>query len=100
MVPRSPEADALFNLKREFSTLSLKDLAAARDHYHMHLMAKRNVAGTALGFYRIRKSEPWPQSGPELVKRDADRKRQWQPGGKSFEPRTLENSEVRPYSWP
>src|SRR5262245_40456586 len=97
---RTSEADALFNVKREYSTLSLRDLAAARDHFHFHLMSKRNVVGTALGYYRIRKSEDWPRSPYDLLERDSERRKQWQPGGKPFPKRTLENSEVRPYSWP
>lgn len=100
MAARSSQADDLFNVKREYSTLSLRDLAAARDHFHFLLMAKRNVVGTALGHYRIRKSEEWPKQAGDLLRRNDDRRRQWRPGGASFTPRTLDNSEVRPYSWP
>jgi hypothetical protein len=100
MSTRSSEADALFNVKRAYSTLSLHDLAAARDHFHFHLMAKRNVVGTALGYYRIRKTEPWPTTARDLLRRDVERSKQWAPGGVSFDARTLGNSEVRPYSWP
>lgn len=70
-----------------YEQLSLKDLLDARDQYHIHLMQHPNVVGTAVGRYRIRKSDPWPTArGP----------------GKSGHKgkRTLENSEIRPYSWP
>ena len=80
-----------FNLDTyDFSSLSLKDLLAARDLYHLHLMNKKNVIATAIGYYLIRKNEPWPSHH--------NRK----PDVKKFKSkvRTLQNSEVRPYSWP
>src|SRR5262245_27876534 len=68
-----------------FSGLSLQDLLEARDQFHIHLMNKANVVGTAVGRYLIRKSDPLPPAklseGPKPA-------------------RTLENSEVRDYSWP
>lgn len=74
----------------DFSSLSLRDLLHARNLYHLHLMNKKNVVATAVGFYRIRIEEPWPS------------KNKRQPDVKKFKSkiRTLENSEVRPYSWP
>ena len=60
-----------------FASLSLKDLLAARDAYHWHLMNKANVVGTAVGLYLIRKA-----------------------GVADHAPRTFENSEVRENSWP
>lgn len=74
----------------KFSTLSLSDLLEARDQFHIHLMHKANVVGTAVGKYLIRKSDPFPSDKSE----EAEARRQ-QPKGK----RTLENSEVRDYSW-
>lgn len=68
-----------------FSGLSLSDLLAARDQFHIHLMKKENVVGTAVGLYLIRKSDPRPPEKPRTGERG---------------PRTLENSEVRDYSWP
>src|SRR5262249_19226726 len=62
---------------QHFSALSLMDLLGARDHFHVHLMHKANVVGTALGRYLIRKTGVGPK-----------------------EPRTLGNSEIRDYSWP
>jgi len=70
----------------DFSMLSLEDLLQARDFFHLHLMHKANVVGTAVGRYLIRKTDPYP---PKKTT-SADH----------LEPRTLENSEVREYSWP
>ena len=72
----------------KFSMLSIKDLLDAREHYHVHLMNKRNVTATAIGRYRIRKSDPYP--GHKKKTGNVARKG----------PRDLENSEVRWYSWP
>jgi hypothetical protein len=83
--------DELFKTSSTFASLSLKDLIEARDLFHYHLMNKKNVVATALGLYRIRKSDPWPSHDhPE--------------GSRPRKPkdtrRTLFNSEVRAYSWP
>jgi hypothetical protein len=69
----------------EFDHLSVRDLLEARELYHVHLMRHPNVVATAVGRYRIRTGDGWPSE--ERPK-------------KGTEPRTLENSEVRPYSWP
>jgi len=83
--------DSLFKSSSNFNSLALKDLIDARDLFHYHLMNKRNVVATALGLYRIRKGDPWPQSAHQ----------QPVPKSKKKSPRrTLFNSEVRPYSWP
>src|SRR5262249_59643395 len=58
-------------------------------------MAKQHVVGTLVGTYLIRKSAPWPQDRQALVEYDT---RNAQSTKK--EPRTLGNSEMRPYSWP
>ncbi|MES2848861.1 MAG: hypothetical protein V4685_07370 [Bacteroidota bacterium] len=73
-----------------FADLSLKDLLDAREMFHVHLMNKKNVVATAVGLYRIRKKEPWPNTRPygEYVKQKRKPKR------------TLFSSEVREYSWP
>src|SRR5262249_20298383 len=73
----------------DFNLLSLRDLLAAGELFHLHLMHKQNVVATAVGRYRIRKSEPWPDS-----------KNAHEPRTRSDSKRTLYNSEVRPYSWP
>src|SRR5262249_49657123 len=74
---------------KDFNLLALPDLLEARDHYHVHLMHKENVVATALGKYRIRVTDPWPTSDDRHPKAPHAKK-----------PRTLANSEVRPYSWP
>src|SRR5262249_33014285 len=68
-----------------FAHLSLQDLVEARDLYHMQLMTHANVVATALGRYRIRIDDSWPN--------ERDHR-------KGTYPRRLDNSEVRPYSWP
>jgi hypothetical protein len=83
--------DTLFKSSSSFASLSLKDLLEARDLFHYHLMNKKNVEATAVGLYRIRKSDHWPsKEKPEGAK----------PRKPKDERRTLFNSEVRPYSWP
>ncbi|HET6982683.1 MAG TPA: hypothetical protein VFI53_11120, partial [Myxococcaceae bacterium] len=83
--------DPLFQSSDTFSSLSIKDLVEARDLFHYHLMNKKNVVATAIGPYRIRHTDKWPdQDHPQAIK---DR----QPRSSK---RTLANSEVRPYSWP
>ena len=77
---------------KDFSSLSLPDLLLARDQFHIHLMHKKNVIGTAIGKYRIRKGDPWPDKN--------DPEKGFHTKGKAKPKRTLENSEVRPYSWP
>src|SRR5262245_27783621 len=70
-----------------YNHLSLKDLVEAQDFYHIYLMDHPHVVATAIGRYRIRQEDDWPErhgSGKKHRK------------GK----RTLANSEVRPYSWP
>lgn len=74
----------------DYTALSISDLLAARDLYHLHLMNKKNVVATAVGYYRIRKVDDWPTKenpNPNSLKN-------------KHIPRTLANSEVRPYSWP
>ena len=68
-----------------FAHLSLSDLVAARDLYHVFLMRHPNLVATAIGRYRIRIADSWPHE-----------KRHHKGTG----PRRLDNSEVRPYSWP
>ena len=78
---------------QDFNLLSLRDLLDARDQFHIHLLHKPNVVGTAIGRYRIRSSDPWPDTcGPQPP---APRRTVHH-----ATPRTLGNSEVRPYSWP
>jgi hypothetical protein len=76
----------------DFNVLSLRDLLAAREQFHLHLIHKPNVIGTAVGRYRIRKTDPWPN-------RDAPHGQHGRPRQRGST-RTLAHSEVRPYSWP
>src|SRR5262245_15714397 len=71
-------------LHHEFNMLGLTDLLMAREKNHVELMRKKNVVGTAVGLYLIRRSDPWPPKVPP----------------RSRAARTLANSHVRPYSWP
>lgn len=81
-----------FPTKRDFSSLSVRDLIEARDHYHLHLAHLQNVVATAIGRYRIRKTDwyadnpPSSEPPPNYVK----------PTG----PRTVFNSVVKDWSWP
>jgi hypothetical protein len=75
---------ALF-FQQSFESLSLKDLLEARDIFHYQLINKENVSATAIGLYRIRKSDPWPQHSIHEQALPIDK-------GK----RTLSNSEIRP----
>lgn len=72
----------------DFHALSIRDLADARDAYHVHLANLNNVVGTALGRYLIRREDP-DFTDPKA------KKRSW-----STDPRTLANSGVTPWSWP
>jgi hypothetical protein len=84
--------EPLFSSSSSFMSLSLKDLLEARALFHYDILKKKNVVGTAVGLYRIRKQDPWPsKDNPHLrppKRRNAKGRR------------TLFNSEVRPYSWP
>jgi hypothetical protein len=87
------ETQDFLNIETDFNLLSLDDLLAARDHFHLHLSHKPNVVATAIGRYRIRKSDPWPdKNNPKAIR--------YKSRDSFTTPRTLENSEIRPYSWP
>jgi hypothetical protein len=85
----------ILGVGRNFASLSTRDLLAARDLYHWHLIHKANVVGTAIGLYRIRKTDPWPNpvSGGVEQSRTAT-------ASVPKPERTFENSEIRDYSWP
>ncbi len=80
-----------FPPKKDFSSLSLKDLLDARDAYHVHLAHLENVISTAVGRYRIRTEDPdaYQIKGPA----------KWR-GRESAPPRTLGNTVVKEWSWP
>ncbi|MDX6612987.1 MAG: hypothetical protein QOD75_2173 [Blastocatellia bacterium] len=77
-----------FPPKRNFSSLSVKDLLDAREAYHVHLAHLENVIGTAIGRYRIRKEDP-----------DRTEPKKWR-SRKEAPPRTLSNTVVKEWSWP
>ena len=79
------------DVRQRYSSLSVKDLLMARDLYHYHLVHKKNVVGTGIGRYLIRKSDPWPTSNESDEVRLA---------GRPKEVRRFDNSEIRRYSWP
>lgn len=89
------KADDVLGVERNFASLSTRDLLEARDTYHWHLVHKENVVGTAIGLYRIRKADRWPDRETRSVEQTR--------AEKASEPkpeRTFENSEIREYSWP
>jgi len=77
-----------FPPKRDFRSLSVKDLLEAREAYHVFLSSMENVVATAIGRFRIRTKDPNARN-PERAA----------PRGKGT-PRTLANSVVKPWSWP
>jgi len=81
----------ILNSKFDFNNLSIKDLVEARDLFHLHLLNKRNVIATAIGRYRILKTDPWPNSKRYKNSLEYNPKKP---------ARTIKNSEVRDYSWP
>jgi hypothetical protein len=82
----------VFPPRRDFASLSVQDLLEAREAYHIYLASLENVVATAIGRYLIRQDD-WYATHPPDEPRPANVK-------KSSVPRTLENSIVRPWSWP
>lgn len=81
-----------FPPRRDFSSLSMVDLLEAREAYHVYLSGLDNVVATAIGRYRIHKKD-WSATHPPDVHPQKGVKR-------GSAPRTLNNSIVRPWSWP
>jgi hypothetical protein len=70
-------------LSHAYDQLSLRDLLEVGDQYYVFLWAQTSCHG---GRYRIRRKDNWPTpKGPRKIHRRYAR--------------TLENSEVRYYSW-
>lgn len=88
--PGGPGQTRVFPPPRDFSSLSIRDLMEAREHYHVHLSNIESVVGTAIGRYRIHESD-WYADHPPSTPRGKP---------KPKEPRTFENTVVRPWSWP
>ena len=90
---RRPVARARpFPPRRDYTSLSLRDLLDARDAYHVHLSMLENVTATAIGRYLIHRDDWYATHAPGRP-RPADYPR-------VREARTLENSVLRPWSWP
>jgi hypothetical protein len=89
-------ATSVLGVDRDYSSLSVRDLLEARDHYHWHLTHLANVVGTAVGLYYIRTDDPWPSRAASY----RDIKEQRAASAEPRPPRTFANSEVRDYSWP
>ena len=77
-----------FPPKRDFQSLSVRDLLEAREAYHAHLVVKQNVIATAIGRYFIRITDPDSAAPGREIARGVG------------EARTLLNSAVQPWSWP
>ncbi len=83
---------AIFPPRQDYASLSMKDLIDARDAYQVYLATVPNVVATAIGRYLIHQ-EDWYAKHPPTMRRPESEPR-------ITEPRTLENSVVRPWSWP
>jgi hypothetical protein len=88
----APAKKIIFPPRRDYSSLSLKDLLDAREAYHIYLSQLENVVATAIGRYCIHEDD-WYATHPPDRPRPADKPR-------ITEPRTLANSVIRPWSWP
>ncbi|HEU0176386.1 MAG TPA: hypothetical protein VFV58_19140 [Blastocatellia bacterium] len=86
------QASQSFPPRRDFTSLSMRDLLDAREAYHVHLSSLENVIATAIGRYRIHERD-WYASHPPDDPRPSAYPR-------VSEPRTLSNSIVKPWSWP
>jgi hypothetical protein len=81
-----------FPPRRDYSSLSVRDLVEAREAYHVHLSSLENVVGTAIGRYLIHERD-WYANNPP----DTRRPRDWP---RITSPRMLSNTVVRSWSWP
>jgi hypothetical protein len=83
---------SVFPPRRDYASLSLKDLIDAREAYHVYLSQLDNVVATAVGRYCIHEKDWYANHAPN------------DPRPINFPrvttPRTLANSVIRPWSWP
>ena len=86
-----------FPPKRNFHSLSVRQLLEARDAFHYHLLHLANVVGTGIGLYRIRRDDVDSGSADASEKNVQARQRGEY---KSPGPRTLANSVTQTWSWP
>jgi hypothetical protein len=89
---RPPALSRIFPPRRDFASLSIKDLLDAREAYHVHLSILNNVVATAIGRYCIHEDDWYAQNPPDRPRPKNVRKVK--------EARTLANSVIRPWSWP
>jgi len=90
--PMEKPATQPFPPRRDFASLSVHDLLDAREAYHVHLSSLQNVVATAIGRYRIHKGDWYATHSPD--------KRRPEDYPRVSEPRTLNNSIVKAWSWP
>jgi hypothetical protein len=88
MSHRNEPGKDIFAIDNDYFHLKIADLLEARELYHVHLMHKKNVVATAIGLYRVRHRDRPPDPKGEY--------RVGRPRGV----KTLENTEIRYYSWP
>ncbi|MDB6058200.1 MAG: hypothetical protein JWO95_2044, partial [Verrucomicrobiales bacterium] len=81
-----------FPPRRDYASLSIKDLLDAREAYHVFLSSLENVVATAIGRYMIHEKD-WFAKHPPTEPRPDNVK-------KISEPKTLANTVMRPWSWP
>src|SRR4051812_41262744 len=82
----------IFPPRRDYASLSIKDLLDAREANHVYLSTVENVVATAIGRYFIHQDDWYAHNPPD------------RPRPKGFPrvtaARTLANSLIRPWSWP
>jgi len=88
--PASPMV--VFPPRRDYASLSLRDLLDAREAYHVHLSSIEEVSATAIGRYLIHEDD-WYAKHPPGSRRPAG-------AGRPKSARTLANTVLRPWSWP
>ena len=89
---RPPLPSRIFPPRRDYVSLSIKDLLDAREAYHVHLSILNNVVATAIGRYCIHEDDWYAQNPPDRPRPKNVHK--------VNEARTLANSVIRPWSWP
>lgn len=93
MQTRRPVGDKrIFPPRRDFASLSLRDLLDAREAYHVYLSQLDNVVATAIGRYCIHQDDWYAENPPDRPRPP------YVP--RITAPRTLANSVIRPWSWP
>lgn len=90
--PHPDHQHVAFPPRRDYASLSIKDLLDARDAYRVYLSSLSNVVATAVGRYYIHEND-WYAENPPTVPRPSHFPR-------VTEPKTLSNSKICPWSWP